>query len=117
LDLATGGAPQSLPSHRVQAINKKYADQKRQHQIAIDAAGPKLQQIKAAVDAKYLALDQQIMIKANAVRLDYKTPRAATDTEVAKAVAELQRLESNAIDAERKLAQYENVSLRRYLRA
>ncbi|HQE16477.1 MAG TPA: lipopolysaccharide kinase InaA family protein [Mycobacterium sp.] len=114
---ASSSAPQTLPAHEVRALDTKYANLKRQHQNAIDALGPQTQRIKAEVDAKYKALDNEILVKQEAVRLDYRRQRAAADMRVAEAATNLQKREEDLLDAERDLARYAQVSLSKYLKA
>jgi hypothetical protein len=111
------GAPQSLPVQQMQALDSKFVDQKRQKQAAIDSVAPQLRQIKATVDAKYTALDQEITLKADAVRLDYRRQRSLADATVAQAVTQLQNLEDALLDAQRNLARYQHVSFSKYRRA
>lgn len=113
---AESGAPQSLPAQQMQALDSKFADQKRQHQAAIHAVDPQLRQIKAAIDAKYTALDREITLKVDAVRLDYRRQRSVGDANVAREVVQLQNLEDAVLDAQRDLARYERVSFASYLR-
>lgn len=117
--LAAAGvtAPQSLPAKQTQALDSKFADMKRQQQAAIDALVPELAQLKATVDAKYAALDQEIDLKVDTVRLDYRGQRSAGDTAAADAANQLQILEDTLLDAQRNLARFQSVSFSRYLKA
>lgn len=114
---AQSSAPSSLPAQQMQALDRKFADQRRQQQAAIDSTTPQLQQVKASVDAKYKALDQEITLKADAVRLDYRRRRSDGDATVAEAAMLLQRLEDALLDANRNFARYKNVSLTAYLKS
>ena len=116
LTAAESGAPQSLPAQQMQALDSKFAEQKRQKQAAIDSVAPQLRQIKATVDAKYTALDHEITLKVDAVRLDYRRRRSLGDATVAQEITQLQKLE-NALDAQRNLARYQSVSFSKYLTA
>lgn len=117
LAAADHGAPQPLPAQRMQALNSKFADQKREKQAAIDSVDPQLRRIKATVDAKYTALDHEITLKVDAVRLDYRRQRSVGDATVAQAVTQLQNLEDALLGAQRNLARYQPVSFSTYLTA
>ena len=117
LTAASSGAPQSLPAQWAQALDSKFADQKRQKQAAIDSVAPQLTRIKATVDAKYTALDHEITLKVEAVRLDYRRQRSLADATVAQAVTQLQNLEDALLDAQRNLGRYQPVSFSKYLKA
>lgn len=114
---AESGAPQALPPQQLKALDAKFADQKKQHQVALDALGPQLRQIQATVDAKYAALDREITVKVEAVRLDYRRKRAAGDATVAAAVTQLQALEDDLFDAQRELDRYKQLSFSAFVRA
>lgn len=117
LAAASGGAPQSLPLQSMRALDDKYADQKRQKQAALDATAPQLRQIKATVDAKYAKPDQEITLKVEAVRLDYRRRRSAGDATVAQEIVQLQTLEDALLDAQRNLDRYQHISFSKYLTA
>ncbi|TMS54782.1 phosphotransferase [Mycobacterium sp. DBP42] len=115
LAAAESSAPQTLPRQQMQALDRKFADQKRQQQVAIDSIAPQLRQIQASVDTKFKALDQEITLKVDAVRLDYRRRRSDGDATVAEAAMRLQSLEDALLDAQRDLARYQKVSLTAYL--
>ncbi len=117
LSAAQAGAPQSLPPQQSQALNAKFANQKVQHQAAIDATDSQLRQIKATVDAKYSGLDQEISVKIEAVRLDYQSKRAAGDATISQADRELQQSQGALLDTERNLARFQSVTFSNYLKS
>ncbi|PRC50843.1 hypothetical protein C6A85_67260, partial [Mycobacterium sp. ITM-2017-0098] len=91
-------------------IDNKYKDKKRQQQAAIDVIKTQLGQLRATIDVKYTALDQEIAQKAATVRVDYQRQRSAADANVAQAITQLQTLEAALLDAERDLARYRDVA-------
>ena len=115
--VAAVSAPQSLPTQVMQALDSKFADQKRQNQAAIDSVTQQQLVIKATVDAKYTALDHEITLKVDAVRLEYRRQRSLADATVAQAVTQLQNIEDALLDAQRNLARYQPVSFSKYLTA
>ncbi|PRC43715.1 hypothetical protein C6A85_000000103920, partial [Mycobacterium sp. ITM-2017-0098] len=60
VDNAESSAPKSLSKQQIQVIDNKYKDKKRQQQAAIDVIKTQLGQLRATIDVKYTALDQEI---------------------------------------------------------
>lgn len=117
LSAASSRAPQSLPRAQMQLLDTKFADQRRQKQLAIDSVPPQLQSIKTTIDAKYSALDREINLKSDAVRADYRRRRSVGDATVTQEATQLQRLEDALLDAQRNLARYDSVSFSSFLKA